>query len=134
MSGTIEESPVCKPNSVRFKIGYGIAQVEVGHVHPRKISRFMLVDANLWNALFNERVNKVAIGSEIAEEFLSPGATVPISGFTGSVAEIVDLCHDPSSRRIEPISKTFIGDNGQRAAKSGQIVGLARSDKGEGVF
>ena len=129
--GVVEEGAVGEAEAVGFEVGDGVFEVEFGDVHPGEVGGFVLVEANLGNFAFDVAVDEVAIAFEVGEELVAPCPTVAVGGFAGDVSEVIDFSYDSAAGGLKFATVRFVGDDGEGAAESCEVVGLAGGDEGE---
>ena len=112
-----------------FEVGDRIGEIESGDIDPRKVGRFMGSFEVHVGQIGNRGGDEIAIGAKGSEEFLTPVLGATVGGFTSGETEGCDFGDEPESGAVEALAKLGIGNDRERAAETGNIVGLAGAIK-----
>ena len=101
-------------------------------VNPSQIGGFNIGDFSIGDFLADGRGEKISIFTKVSEKVLSPGFAVSVGCFSRIVSDAVDLRKSVAANRGEATSDGVIWNDRKGVAEAGNIVGFARSQKGNG--
>ena len=120
-----EEVAVAEADAVGLKVRDGVGEVEGGDVDPGEIGGFLRGFEFDAREMAKGGRDEVAVGAERAEQALAPVLGLAVGGFTTGETERSDFRNEAEARAVEATAEIGVGNDGERATETGDVVGLA---------